>query len=161
MNLFLSSLITLGCAHQRSLGDYEKRINKGHYAWVSQQTLRANAAYSREEAALSLLEVPLTIDTKSRSEIKENLDECITNPKELATVRSACARAAGHLKLYESADGITDAMDTVDDESRYWMLVALIELAVASPAAVAKIESLKNDRDIFIAQRAKQWMTAQ
>ena len=161
MNLFLSSLMILGCAHQRSLVDYEKRIKKGRAAWVSQQTVRARAAYSREEAALSLLETSSSIDKETRTQIKENLDECITNPKELVTVRSACARAAGHLRLYESAEGIADAMDMVDDESRYWMLVALIELAGSSPIAEAKIESLKNDRDIFVAQRAKQWMAAQ
>ena len=158
MNLFLSSLMILGCAHQRSLVDYEKRIDKGRFVWVSQQTVRAGPAYSREEAALSLLETSPSIDSETRTQIKENLNKCITNPKELATVRSACARAAGYLGLHETAEGIADAMEMVDDESRYWMLIALIELASSSPDAEAKIESLKNDRDIFVAQRAKQWM---
>ena len=77
---------------------------------------------------------------------------------ELCATRGQSAYALGRWKVYDSAGDIVDALNTCDDESRYWMVLGLELLADGNPIAKGALNELQYDADIFIRTEVQKWM---
>ena len=94
----------------------------------------------------------------SKQELTEPLLELLYNDNEWCPIRGRISQVLGEWQRQEATEGIIDAMESCDDESRYWMLLGLEPMSIVDPLALGVIQSLIYDTDIFIRTEASKWL---
>ena len=97
---------------------------------------------------------------QSKKELTEPLLHILYNNDEWCPTRGRVSRILGEWHIQGATEGIIDAIESCDDESRYWMLLGLEPLSTVDPIALGAIQSLVYDTDIFIRTEASQWLEA-
>jgi hypothetical protein len=87
------------------------------------------------------------------------MTDILRDPDELCATRGQSAYALGKWQVFNAAVYIVDALDSCDNESRYWMVLGLENLATDSPIASGALSELQYDSDIFIRTEVQQWMS--
>ena len=150
--------LLLGCLGNRHLHQLQKLDLPSDIPLLLHTIESAEHSYLRKEAAEILANTPTESWTKDTVTV---LQECVENSSEYSYVRTTCAQALAKAREYEAAESIVNAMNECDDESRYWMLLALEELAANSAVARGQIAELQNDSDLFIAAESQRWIREQ
>lgn len=102
-----------------------------------------------------------SLSEQSKQNLTEPLLELLYNDDEWCPIRGRVSRVLGELHIQQATEGIIEAMESCDDESRYWMLLGLEPLSIVDPIALGAIQSLVYDTDIFIRTEASKWLEAQ
>ena len=110
-------------------------------------------SYIRERAAEGLRQVPFD---KAQSNAVPVLRQCVGNSAEKGFVRAQCAVTLGKWGVDEATGDIITALTQVDEESRYWLAVALRGLS--TPEAKAQLQELSNDPDVYLSTSVRQWL---
>ncbi len=109
--------------------------------------------YIRERAAYGLHRV-----SKSTAipQAQNALRNCVKQKNEFDYVRQACAHTLSQWNDPQVAELIVQALQDVDDETRYWMANSLRSLD--SAYAQAQLHALRNDSDPILAAAVRQWL---
>ncbi len=91
-------------------------------------------------------------------EHQQALLDLLDDEGEWCPIRAQAALTIGKLHIPNGTTGILEALNSCDDESRYWMLQGLKYLAKTDPIALGAVQSLSNDPDIFIRTDALRWL---
>ena len=93
-----------------------------------------------------------------QEQLKDPLLKMLYDESEWCPIRGRSARILGDWKQTEATEGIVEAMESCDDESRFWMLLGLQPLSSVDPIALGAIQALTYDTDIFIRTEATGWL---
>ena len=110
-------------------------------------------SYIRERAAEGLRQIPME---EGKKYALPSLRKCIQNQSEKGYVRAQCGLTLGGWGIDDAAQDIIEALDQVDDESRYWLAVALRGLS--TPDAKAQLQELTDDPDVYLSTSVRQWL---
>ena len=121
--------------------------------------LQSEHRYVRLATVQQLQDTPLS--EQSKQNLTDPLLELLYNDDEWCPIRGRVSRVLGEFQIQQATEGIIEAMESCDDESRYWMLLGLEPLSIVDPIALGAIQSLVYDTDIFIRTEASKWLEAQ
>lgn len=110
-------------------------------------------SYIRERAAEGMRQVPAY---QGKAVAVPALRQCVRNSQEKGYVRAQCALTLGGWGIDAATDDIISSLAEVDEESRYWIAVALRGLS--TPQARAQLQELANDADVYLATSVRQWL---
>ncbi len=99
-----------------------------------------------------------SLSEQSKRELSVPLLQLLYNDDEWCPIRGRVSRILGEWRIQDATEGIIDAMESCDDESRYWMLLGLEPLSTVDPIALGAIQNLVYDTDIFIRAEASKWL---
>jgi hypothetical protein len=116
---------------------------------------KSKYGYQRELALKQLTAIPSSQWSKETHQV---LIKCVENNLEHPYIRAQCATVIGLSPSDDAVESIIAAMDECDNESRYWMLIALENFATLNPLARGQISESQHDPDIFISTEAKRWL---
>ena len=155
--LAAGSLTGTGCAGTRQLNQISTLSN------ASDTTTATNLLYSDHRyirlATLDKIQATPPSDSMQKGLI-DPLLHMLYDEEEWCPIRGRSARILGEWQQTSATEGIIEAMETCDDESRYWMLLGLQPLSSVDPIALGAIQSLTYDTDIFIRTEASSWLEA-
>ena len=123
------------------------------------QLLQSDHRYIRLATIDKMRETSLS--EESKRELTTPLLHLLYNEDEWCPIRGRVSRILGEWKIQDATEGIIEAMESCDDESRYWMLLGLESLSTVDPIALGAIQTLVYDTDIFIRAEALKWLEAQ
>ena len=101
-----------------------------------------------------------SLSEESKRGLTMPLLHLLYNEDEWCPIRGRVSRVLGEWRIQDATEGIIDAMESCDDESRYWMLLGLEPLSTVDPIALGAIQNLVYDTDIFIRAEASKWLEA-
>ena len=151
--LLMSLLGCLGSQHVTSIGQFTQSNNPKDLPTL----LESPYAYVRLHTVEQVQQQNWSPNSKD-DPIVLLMMEILRDPKELCATRGQSAYTLGQWQIYDSARDIVDALNTCDDESRYWMVLGLENLAEGNPIASGALSELQYDADIFIRTEVQQWM---
>jgi len=155
MVLIPSILVNAGCAGSRKINSV------GTLTHSTDTTTTTSLLYSdhRYIRLATLDKIHANLPSQSAQEqLKEPLLKMLYDESEWCPLRGRSARILGDWQQTEATEGIVEAMESCDDESRYWMLLGLQPLSSVDPIALGAIQTLTYDTDIFIRTEAINWL---
>jgi len=109
--------------------------------------------YVRERAAMGLQRIS---PKRQIPNALHALYACVSNKNEFDFVRKACVQTLSSWNDEKLPVLVVDAIQEVNEETRYWMAFALRARSDAQSRAL--LDSLKNDSDPILAYSVRQWL---
>ena len=153
----LSLWIGFGCLSNRQIKQVSS-ITAVTESDSMSRLLQSEHRYIRISTIDKLRETALSEETKR--ELTAPLLHILYNDDEWCPIRGRASRILGEWRIQDATEGIIDAMESCDDESRYWMLLGLESLSTVDPIALGAIQNLVYDTDIFIRAESVKWLEA-
>lgn len=151
--ILCGGLISCGGYHIRSLQKMEKSSS---YKDLSEILLDSPHSYVRL-ASIESLQKSLT-HWQEDDIVVQNLQKSISSTTEKCYIKAQVAYTLGQIHYEPAVEHIIQALHACDDESRYWMVISLLELASISEVAKGELYSLSHDSDIFISNSVQSWL---
>ena len=151
----LSLWVGIGCLNNRQIKQVSSITATSEVGSVT-RLLQSEHRYIRLATVEQLHGIPLS--EGSKQELTEPLLELLYNDNEWCPIRGRISQVLGEWQRQEATEGIIGAMESCDDESRYWMLLGLEPMSIVDPLALGAIQTLIYDTDIFIRTEASKWL---
>ncbi len=145
-----------GCSSP--LREIRKAKNHNNIPALSKMLAKGKYGYIRERAARAMRHANAPV--AARATAIPVLEKCLQNAHEYRYVRAECALTLGTWRVPKAVPGIMDAIDAVgDQETRYWLLVALTRFNHLGPKACGLIDSLKKSASssLYVSTLVEQW----
>ena len=151
-------LILLGCLSQLKVWRIQSVESIDKSDRITDVLEMSEFSYHKEVALKQLNTLPSTDWPDSIATV---LLDCLSDSSEAEHIRILCAQSLIKTDHTDTAAAIVQAMEQCSDETRYWLLLALEDIAHDNPIASGQIADLQYDTDLFVSAEAKRWMREQ